>query len=444
MAHPSVQHPDSQAMFPVQTPITGEANNTHPTCPQSTEAPLVDLTFRHSHTYTLAEETMDLIDHLKSLSSRLPGLSNHVQTEEATKHAIILPFISALGYNVFDPSEVVPEMNADVGTKKGEKVDYAIMRDGKPIILVEAKACSVNLDDEHASQLYRYFNVTDARFAILTNGIRYQFFSDIDEKNRMDAKPFYEFNLLDFRDHQVDALKRFTKAAFDTESLLSAATELKYTHEIKRLLGEQLQSPTEDFVKYITSRVYTGVKTSKVLTQFTDITQRALKQFITERINERLKSAMSEEGIKATVGATPAGQLLPGSGLEMDGGTAKSGEDCNGNVAESMGAAGDTAKRIVTTEDEIEAYHIVKAILRETIDPKRIVIKDTISYCGVLLDDNCRKPICRFRFSPTKKQLALIGENKEEDRVPIEDLNDIFKYSPRIVATVNHYDQFKT
>ena len=99
----------------------------------------------------------------------------NIQTEEATKMAFIAPFLNLLGYDVFNPSIVVPEFVADVGSKKGEKVDYAIMDNGKPLILIEAKSVHENLDN-HNNQLVRYFTVTDAKFGILTNGIEYRFF----------------------------------------------------------------------------------------------------------------------------------------------------------------------------------------------------------------------------------------------------------------------------
>ncbi len=141
---------------------------------------------------------MDLIDRLRDLASRLEKIVAQLQTEEATKNALVMPFINALGYNVFDPLEVVPEFTADVGTKKGEKVDYAIMQDGKPIILMEVKAANCNLDNAHCSQLYRYFSVTDARFSVLTNGIHYRFFSDLESPNKMDARPFLEVDMRHF------------------------------------------------------------------------------------------------------------------------------------------------------------------------------------------------------------------------------------------------------
>src|SRR5215212_7842711 len=201
---------------------------------------------------------MDFIDQIRELSARIPKQLPHIQTEEATKNALIMPFIAALGYNVFDPTEVTPELNADVGIKKGEKVDYAILRDSKPIMLFECKHHSADLGKVHASQLYRYFSVTDARFSLLTNGIIYWFYTDLEAPNKMDGKPFFEFNLLDIREGNVEELKKFSKSAFDLDNILTTASELKYTREIRRIITEQMQEPSDEFVKFITAQVHNG------------------------------------------------------------------------------------------------------------------------------------------------------------------------------------------
>jgi len=182
---------------------------------------------------------MDFIDKIRELSARIPKQMEYIQTEEATKIALIMPFIDALGYDIFDPTEVIPEFTADIGTKKGEKVDYAILMDGKPIILFECKSCGSELDNGHASQLYRYFSVTEARFGVLTNGISYQFYSDLDEQNKMDSKPFFEFNMLEIKEPFVEELKKFTKSTFDLDNILTTASELKYTREIERIIAEE-------------------------------------------------------------------------------------------------------------------------------------------------------------------------------------------------------------
>jgi predicted type IV restriction endonuclease len=351
---------------------------------------------------------MDLIDKIKEIASRIPQQIEHIKTEEATKNAFIMPFISALGYDVFNPMEVIPEFTADIGTKKGEKVDYAIKKDNEVIMMVECKWSGCNLSDEHASQLLRYFSVTSARFAILTNGIQYQFYSDIDEPNKMDVKPFFYFDILNFQDHQVNELKKFTKSAFSLNAILATASMLKYTGEVKRILEAELNMPSEAFVRFFASQIYGGRITQQVLEQFTQIVKEAHKQFINEKIDQRLKSALSAN-------TQPSIEILPDEQKENSDG-------------------------IVTTEEEIEGYNIIKAILRDTIDVKRIVMRDTKSYCGILLDDNNRKPICRLRFNSSYQKYFGMFSQKQEEKVPINDVNDIFKYADKIKITVSEYE----
>jgi hypothetical protein len=369
---------------------------------------------------------MDLIDELKALSSKVSKQISIIQTEEATKNAFVMPFISALGYNVFDPTEVTPELTADVGTKKGEKVDYAILEDGKPIMLFECKWCGTDLNKKHKSQLYRYFSVTEARFGVLTNGIIYRFYTDLEEPNKMDARPFLEFNLLDIKESTVEDLKMFSKSVFSLDATLTAATELKYTREIKRLFAEQLANPSEKFVRLFASQVYSGKLTQIVKQQFTDLTKKALNQFINDRINERLKSALASGDEENSPSLPPAVQ--PPKENQKD------------KVKSKEEAKKERESRIVTTEDEIEGHRIVREILREVIEPEKVVMRDTISYCGILFDDNNRKPICRLHFNnPKRKYLGLFDENKTEEKVPIGDLNEIYQYADKLKATIFRY-----
>ena len=356
---------------------------------------------------------MDFIDQIKELSRQMSTQLEHVETEEATKNALIMPFINILGYNVFNPAEVVPEFTCDVGTKKGEKVDYAIMKDGNPIILFECKSANSDLEKEHASQLYRYFSVTEVQVGVLTNGIVYKFYSDLEKSNKMDAKPFLEIDMLDIREPLLEELKRFRKESFVIEEILSSASELKYTKEMKKILGEELNSPSEEFVRFFTKRVYSGKMTKRVKEDFKDITHRAFKQFVNEKISDRLKSALEQE----VDGAAQEIAVLGGENIEK--------EKDDG---------------IITTEDEIEGFHIVRAILHETVDPERIALKDRKSYCNVLLDNNVRKPICRFYFDSKQKYVGFFDENKAEEKVQIDKLSDIYKYTEKLKATIGYYD----
>lgn len=363
---------------------------------------------------------MDFIDKIRELSALIPKQLAHIQTEEATKNALIMPFISALGYNVFDPTEVTPELCADVGVKKGEKVDYAILRDAKPIILFECKHHAADLGKVHASQLYRYFSVTEARFGVLTNGIMYWFFTDLEAPNKMDSKPFFEFNMLDVREQDVEELKKFTKSAFDLNGILTTASELKYTREIKRIMAEQLQEPSEDFVKFFASQVYAGRMNQSAREQFTEITRRALKQFINDQISERLKTALATETKLATVEQ----QVGPKQG--------------DAEADSTNGAKDQTA--IVTTPEEIEAFYVVKSILREVVDVGRIKIRDVQTYCGVILDDTNRKPICRLWFNTSQKYIGLFDKDpKKEERIAIKGIDEIYQFADRLRATVGHY-----
>ena len=216
-----------------------------------------------------------------------------MQTEEATKNALVLPFLQSLGYNIFDPTEVVPEFVADVGQKKGEKVDYAIMKDGKPILLIECKFSSAELTNENATQLYRYFISTPARFAILTNGLVYKLFSDLDEQNRMDSKPFMEFDISEDITTQIaETLKTFSKEGFSIEQSIDVARVVKYDTSIKNLLADQLKQPSDDFVLFVLGHVYHGIKTKKVREEFAKITQGAFRGFINDQVQSRLQKAI--------------------------------------------------------------------------------------------------------------------------------------------------------
>ena len=118
--------------------------------------------------------------------------ANLRNNEQATKNVLIEPFMTALGYSARNTNEVFPEYPADVGTKQLEKVDYAILRDGKPIILVECKALGNPLGAPDISQLTKYYNNTDATIGVLTDGVVYKFFSDLSKTNIMDQSPFWD------------------------------------------------------------------------------------------------------------------------------------------------------------------------------------------------------------------------------------------------------------
>jgi predicted type IV restriction endonuclease len=367
---------------------------------------------------------VDFIDELRLLANRIATTKGMISTEEATKNSMIMPMIKLLGYDPFNPMEVTPELVADVGTKKGEKVDYAVLRDGKPIMLFECKKAGGDLSINHAGQLFRYFHVTAARFGVLTNGMVYKFFTDLEQPNKMDEKPFFEFNILEFRDRDVEELKKFTKATFDVDTILTTANELKYTRSIQNKLAEWVTEPSDDFVRLVSADLIGSRRFSPILKdQFTELTRRAFEQLIGARINERLKGAMTSESVSV---ASVAPAAAPAASQSK-----KDDAPANAQLA-------DQGRPVVdTTSEEVEGFHSIRSILREVVPPKRIFMRDAQSYCAVLLDDNNRKPIARLRFNNTQRlKLGLFGPSKDEEVVDISCVDDIFNFSDRLKSTV--------
>ena len=356
---------------------------------------------------------MDFKDSIKQLSDRVLKLKDSIQTEEATKNAFIMPFINALGYDVFNPLEVVPEMTCDIAMKKGEKIDYAVMKDGTPILLIECKHWAQDLS-LHDNQLIRYFNVSEAKFGLLTNGIIYRFYTDLIEPNKMDSKAFLEVDITDIKDAQIEELKKFHKSYFDVENVLSSASELKYTGELKAIIANEFANPSADFVKFFAKQVYDGMITSKLLEQFTMLTKKSISTYINDLISDRLKSALKTE----------VAQEQQEMHSETEPSTTESKDD-----------------KIVTTEEEIESYLVVKSILRPFVDISRIVYRDAQTYFAILLDDNNRKPICRMYFNGiSKKHISTFDENKKETKHEITSLNDIYNFSKELADIINVYD----
>jgi hypothetical protein len=354
---------------------------------------------------------MDFKDNIKQLGERVTKLKDSIATEEATKNAFIMPFIQALGYDVFNPLEVVPEFVSDIGLKKGEKIDYAIFKDGNPTILIECKHWAQNLN-LHDGQLLRYFHVSKAKFGLLTNGITYRFYSDLVEPNKMDEKPFLEFNINEIKDTQIEELKKFHKTVFDAESIVNTASELKYTNELKHLLQNELSNPSPEFVKHFARQVYPSVITAKVLEQFTNLTKRSIQHHINDLITERLKTALSKEDEAA-----------------------KEQEAIEAEMAKA------NEVKVVTTEDELEGFLIVKTILRQKINANRVTHRDAQSYFAILLDDNNRKTICRLYLNGSKKYFVTLDEQKKEVKNEINSVDDIFKYSDTLNSIVDNYDK---
>ncbi len=346
-------------------------------------------------------------DQLRCLAERIVQTKSKVRTEEGTKTAYIMPFLQIMGYDVFNPDEVVPEFTADVGVKVGEKVDYAIIRNNDPEILIECKKCTHDLNAENESQLLRYFSVTKAKFGILTNGIQYKFYTDIDNANQMDREPFLTVDLAgDIDAIDYSELLKFHRKTYDAEKIRKTAELSKSTSAINQEIMAEFANPSKEFVALL----YKRIKPKDIFTpaqreRFTPLVKSAIDQYINSRIKEKLDVAYLEtEKVSAAASA----------------------------LREAM------TDKVVTTEEEQEAFGIVRTFAMEMNVHDRVFMRDAQTYCAILFDDNNRRPVCRFYFNhPTKKEIMLFDSSVE--RIVIKDISAIFSLKDRIMATLAKY-----
>lgn len=354
----------------------------------------------------------DLKLKLEQLHQRVDALKDQINTEEGTKNAFVMPFIQILGYDIFNPTEVIPEFICDIGTKKGEKVDYVIKKNGEPILIIECKHWKEKAD-AHNSQLHRYYHVSKARFGVLTNGHTYNFYADLEKPNIMDEKPFYTLDLANLKDSSLKILENFTKNGYNLEGILDSAEALKYIKAIQNEFEKELIEPSDEMVKLIVGKFFDKPMTAARLVTFKEYTKRAFSNSINESISHRLKNALS---INESVPSKEADNIPP--------------------INENIDAA-----KITTTEEEVEGSQIVKAILREELTASRIDFRDTQSYFGILLDDNNRKPLCRLHFNSTNKYIELFHNGKDSgEKKLLTSLEDIYQYKAELLKTVLNYN----
>ena len=249
---------------------------------------------------------MGFAEDITKLSKQIRKRIDNVFGEEATKMALIVPFLSALGYDVHDPSEVIPEYIADFAIKKAgqfEKVDYALAINGSIVMFVEAIACGEKAE-AHDGQLSRYFNgLLTTKVAIVTNGIDYRFFTDLRHKNVMDKEPFFIFNILEYQTKDIENLQFFHRNIFDIAAISHHAEEMIYVKAITQLIGNVLRSPSEGFVRFLVSELGTvapgyeipGRITAKVIEKFQPI----IKKSIQGSLGELRTCSLNQEMVKS-------------------------------------------------------------------------------------------------------------------------------------------------
>jgi len=349
---------------------------------------------------------------LEQLYQRVDTLKDQINTEEATKNAFVMPFIQILGYDIFNPTEVIPEFICDIGTKKGEKIDYVLKRDGEPVLIIECKHWKEKAD-AHNSQLHRYYHVSKSRFGVLTNGHVYNFFADLEKPNIMDDKPFFTLDLSNLKESSLKILQKFSKNGYNLEDILDSAEALKYIKAIRSEFEKELQEPSDEIVRLLVNRFFDKPLTASRMVAFKEYTRKAFSNSINESISFRLKNALN------------INERVPS------------------NNTDAIGTINETAEttKFITTQEEIEGSQIIKAILREKLPASRIAFRDTQSYFGILLDDNNRKPICRLHFNSANKYLELFNNGKDSgEKKLLNSLDDIYNYKNELLSTINNYE----
>lgn len=344
---------------------------------------------------------MSFKEEVADLAKRAISAQAIAQTEEATKNAIVMPFLRVLGFDVFDPHQIIPEYVADVGLKKGEKIDYAVKIGDRIEYLVEAKSVSTSLRDAQYSQLFRYFHTCDANIGILTNGLQIWFFTDLEAPNKMDASPFFKFDLLSYDDNDLKELEKFHKNNFSIENIQAAASSLKYLRGAMNFIEAQWANPDEEFVRLVARGFYDRKLTGPVVNDLKPIIRRAFDDVFRQRARHKIDVA-------------------------FDGGT-----------DEAIPAVDEN--KIETTEEELQGFMIVRAIAAEVAPVSRIVLRDAQSYCAILFDDNNRKPIARLHFNGKTKFVTVFGTDKEGVRHDVKSVEDIFGLAGALKEVVASY-----
>ena len=343
-------------------------------------------------------------ERLKEFCGRVKNMRSKIKTEEATKTSLVMPFFSLLGYDVFNPLEFVPEYTADVGIKKGERVDYAIVdKKQNPLILIETKFCGENLNT-HSGQLFRYFSATSAKFGILTNGIAYQFYTDLEELNKMDAAPFLVINLLSLKDSVIPYLRNFEKSSFNVSTLTAKANELRYHDRIKNFLSQQLTSPTDGFITFVMSDLYKGRKTQRVIEDFRPLVKRAFTQLINDKANERLKSAMDSEMVSTEpqekISAPVPAKVEPPQVTPVDN---------------------------APNFEHLETFFTVKVLVHDCLAEKILAFKDSDNQIEIFFDAQANW-LCRYDFAENKLFINLPSGDKTFIRRQLRSADDIYLY----------------
>lgn len=310
-----------------------------------------------------------MLDNFK-LNEAIEISSNEAQTRKF----LIEPFFFMLNYISTD---LIPEYNADFGDRVSQKIDYAIVLNKKDTILIEAKKQNSRLTDKEAGQLNGYFNNTkNSKIAILTNGVEYRFYSDVVEPNVIDNKPFFLFDLSNYSEKDIEELLKFDKRFIKIKEIVESAQEIVFAESFENSIFKELLAPSKDLLKIIH-------KNMLFKTKFNEETQGKMINLI----NSSLLKCLHDKKVI---------------------------EESNSN-----------SQGVITTELEIQAYHIIRTLLiqNKKIPNERISYKDFKSFFNISIDDSSKKVICKLGFNSGKMKISI-----ENNEYILEHIDDLVKY----------------
>ncbi|WP_434420914.1 type I restriction enzyme HsdR N-terminal domain-containing protein [Nannocystis pusilla] len=417
------------------------------------------LTPGSSSTYTgkIGEIMGAYHDQLQRLAEQIRKRLPHVHGEESTKQALILPFIAALGYDIYDPTEIRPEYVADFAKKRpggpAEKVDYAIHLGGTPVIFVECKAADVALHN-FSGQLARYFNATPAcPVAVLTNGVKYMFFTDLEERNILSEKAFFEFDILNFTEAEVEVLESFSRERFNPSGVREQAEEIIYTSKISGYIGSILRSPPENFTRFVLGElsVFAGKRlTPRVIEKFTPTIKRAIQATLLDMATRSIKDQAEQKTEPPVVAPPPkvdvVATLPPPPVIKVeDKSQAPAAPTAPTAPTGPAAPTAPAAPNIVTTAEELEALDIIRAICADSpVSPSSPILhKDTSSWFTistisirrwfVRLYFNQRKKSIFTKVSPEQAKALSPGFEVDKGFVYINSVKDLYRLRPLLL-----------
>ncbi len=332
---------------------------------------------------------MSFQESLEQIRDTIRQHGDKLANEEMTKQALILPMIEAWGYDTRNPSEVMAEYPVTLANGGNGRADYVIMQNERPAIVIECKAANVTVDESVSDQMRDYAAALGAVVGVATNGYTYTCYTDLDSAGTMDADPFCVAIVQSLPEGDEVALELLAKVNFAPDQVRVSA----------RLHKEELVSRwrAEAFTRSVPAQ-----DELTRIAEFADKSERdtELTQLL-KKIGERIH-------------------------VEVD-------------AIRQLGRSDDADDGVVTTNDELDGYFIVKGILHGVIDPDRVEYRDAKTYFSVLIDDNNRKPICRFHFNGRQKYVGTFDEDKNETRHSVNDVNDIIEQANTLRRMARRY-----